>query len=146
MSDKWHDRFLQMAQLVSGWSKDPSTGVGAVIVDKHNRVVSLGYNGLAKGVDDSNERLHDRDKKLSLTLHAEDNALSFAHQDVTGFTIYVTHPPCSHCASRIIQRGLATVVCPSPSADFLSRWWDSLNLSEQLFKEAGVSLVYIPKK
>ena len=146
MMYKWHTRFMELAQLVATWSKDPSTGVGAVIVDNHNRVVSLGYNGLPKGVRDSSERLQNREVKLAVTLHAEDNALGFANQDVSGFTMYVTRPPCSHCAARIIQRGISRVVTPTPSEDFLERWGDSIKLSEQLFDEAEVSIVYLPKE
>ena len=53
----WDYRFLELAQLVSKWSKDPSTKVGAVIVDKNRRILSVGYNGLPKGVKDFDYRL-----------------------------------------------------------------------------------------
>ena len=52
-STNWDNRFLDMAKLVSTWSKDPSTRVGAVIVDPSNRLVSVGYNGFPKGVTDN---------------------------------------------------------------------------------------------
>ena len=59
---KWNMRFLEMAKMVGSWSKDPSTQVGAVIVDDDRRVISLGYNGFPKGVAD-NQRLDDRKEK-----------------------------------------------------------------------------------
>ena len=50
---KWDKRFLELAKLVGSWSKDPSTKVGAVIVDCNNRIISVGYNGFPKGVKDN---------------------------------------------------------------------------------------------
>ena len=61
---KWDDRLLKLAEHVSQWSKDPSTKVGACIVDDNNRVISHGYNGFPKGVDDSPAYLNDREQKL----------------------------------------------------------------------------------
>ena len=78
MIDKWHLRFLRLAREVSSWSKDPSTQVGCVIVDQSKRVISLGFNGLPAGLHDTAGRLLDRELKLALTIHAEENALLFA--------------------------------------------------------------------
>ena len=44
---KWDRRFMDMATLVSMWSKDPSTKCGAVIVDPMNRIVSVGHKVVA---------------------------------------------------------------------------------------------------
>jgi dCMP deaminase len=99
MSDKWDMRFLALAAHISSWSKDPSSQVGAVITDG-NRIVSLGYNGFAAKVKDAEERLGDRETKLQLTIHAEENAMIFAKRDLRGCTVYVTHPPCPRCASK----------------------------------------------
>ena len=58
MSGKsWDTRFIDLAKLVSTWSKDPSTKVGAVITDDNNRVISLGYNGFPKNIQDISLRL-----------------------------------------------------------------------------------------
>lgn len=92
---KWDRRMLGLVNLVATWSKDPSTGVGAVIVDSKNRIVSVGFNGFPRAVCDSDEALFDRDEKLRRTIHAEENALLFAGRSVEGCTIYVTHPPCA---------------------------------------------------
>ncbi len=131
---KWDQRFLSMAQLVATWSKDPSTKVAAVIADTNNRVVSVGYNGSPRGVEDATNR----DQKLLRTLHAEANALSFALRDVEGFTLYVTHPPCAHCAANIIQRGIARVVHLEPEENFVLRWGGSNKEADAMFAEAGV--------
>jgi dCMP deaminase len=136
---KWDTRFLGLAAHISAWSKDPSSQVGAVITDG-NRIISLGYNGFAAGVEDKAERLDDRNCKLNLTIHAEENAMIFAKRDLTGCTVYVTHPPCPRCASKLIQEEVGRIVYIAPSDDFLSRWADDLELSSEMYREAGVEV------
>ena len=92
----WHTRFMGLAHHVALWSKDESTKVGAVIVDKDNRIVSLGYNGPPRGVSD--EHIN-REIKLLRTLHAEENAILFARGNADGNILYITHHPCAHCAA-----------------------------------------------
>jgi dCMP deaminase len=106
----WDKRFLELAELVSSWSKDPSTKVGAVIVDNQNIIVSVGFNGFPKGIKD-NDRLNHRDSKYQIIVHAENNALMFAKRPLDGCTIY-TYPfmPCPRCAGMIIQSGIKRVV------------------------------------
>ena len=137
MSIKWDTRFLGLAAHISSWSKDPSSQVGAVITDG-NRIISLGYNGFAAGVNDTSERLEDRHCKLNLTIHAEENAMIFAKRDLTGCTVYVTHPPCPRCASKLVQEEVSRIVFLSPSDDFLSRWKADIELSYQMYDEAGI--------
>ncbi len=142
--DKWDKRFLGLAEHIAGWSKDPSTKVGAVIADRHNRVVSVGYNGAPRDVDDSEERLKDRTVKYQITLHAETNAILFANRSLDGCTLYVWPlPPCAHCAAQIVQVGITRVVSVIADADAAERWTESNVLAWQLFKEAGVKLLLI---
>lgn len=143
MSVKWDTRFLGLAAHTSSWSKDPSSQVGAVITDG-NRIVSLGYNGFAAGVEDTPQRLQDRHCKLNLTIHAEENAMIFAKRDLKGCTVYVTHPPCPRCASKLIQEEFARIVSIEPSEDFLSRWADDLKLSTTMYGEAGIEFKTYP--
>jgi dCMP deaminase len=134
----WDARFLEMAILVSKWSKDPSTKVGAVIT-RGKFVVSLGFNGHPAGVADSAERLEIRENKYRTIIHAEINAILSAGKPLQGCTLYVwPFMPCSQCASIIIQSGIRRVVTvPSDS----ERWAESFQCTEQLFREAGVELV-----
>jgi dCMP deaminase len=134
----WDARFLEMAVLVSKWSKDPSTKVGAVIT-KGKFVVSLGFNGHPAGVADSAARLEIRDVKYRTIIHAEVNAILSAEKPLRGCTLYVwPFMPCSQCASIIIQSGIRRVVTvPSDS----ERWAESFHYTEELFREAGVELV-----
>lgn len=139
--EKWDRRFLELAQYISGWSKDPSTKVGAVITDAKNRVVSVGYNGLPMGVEDTDERLNNRDLKYKMIVHGERNAMLFAGRSIDGCTLY-TWPfmPCSVCASMVIQTGISRVVAPFSDNP---RWAEDFKLSEQLFSEAGVKLLLL---
>lgn len=138
---KWDIRFLELAQLVSTWSKDDSTRVGAVIVDPANRVVSVGYNGFARGVADTPDRLDDRDVKLKMVIHAEENAILFAQRNLVGCTLY-TWPfmPCASCAGKVIQVGIRRVV--SLVSDN-PRWVQSFQLASQQFAEAGVIVEFL---
>jgi dCMP deaminase len=135
---KWDTRFLDLAKLVSTWSKDPSTKVGAVIANDENTIISMGYNGFPIGIKDD-ERLKDRDTKYKMIIHAECNALLFSKVSLVGYKIY-TYPfmPCPKCASLIIQSGITSVISYNNMPE---RWEKDFVLSKELFKEAGVDLL-----
>ena len=139
MQPKWITRFMQMAELVASWSKDPSTQVGAVIVDDKQRVVSVGFNGFPPGVEDTPERLLNRDSKLSLTLHAEVNALSNAPFAVR--TLYVTRHPCANCVLHILAARTVGRVVYVTNDDLSDRWAESIATARVLLEGAGVELV-----
>jgi len=134
------DWALGMAKHTAQLSKDPSTKVGAVIFDPKRRIVSAGYNGFARGVNDTPERLENRDVKYRLVLHAEKNAIMFATAPLEGCTIAVTHPCCAQCAAVIIQSGIKHVIWPKPDAAFVSRWAEDMALTNMQFAEAGVTV------
>jgi len=134
------DWALGMAKHTAQLSKDPSTKVGAVIFDPKRRIVSAGYNGFARGVDDTPERLENRDVKYRLVLHAEKNAIMFATAPLDGCTIAVTHPCCAQCAAVIIQSGIKHVIWPKPDDAFVSRWAEDMVLTNMQFAEAGVTV------
>lgn len=141
--DKWDRRFLELAQLISTWSKDPSTQVGAVITDPDNRVVSVGYNGLPKGIKDTDERLYNRELKYKLIVHAERNALLFSSTSLNGCTIY-TYPfmPCSICTGLIFQKGISRIVSISNDNE---RWQEDFKLTTELCHEANIELKIFEK-
>lgn len=144
---KWDARFLALASHIGEWSKDPSTRVGAVIVDSDRRVCGLGFNGFPRGCDDSPELYADRERKYRRVVHAERNALLFACRPVAGCTVYTTpFPPCAQCAALLVQAGVARVVAPEPSAELAARWGDDLTEAAALFREAGVELVTVPRE
>lgn len=78
--------------------------------------------------------------KLLRTLHAEQNAILFAARDLTGCTLYVTHPPCARCTALLIQAGIREVVYPPVSVEFAERWADDLRESALML--SGARVVY----
>jgi dCMP deaminase len=134
----WHARYLALARHIAGWSKDPSTQVGAVIVSPDRRQITTGYNGFPQGIADD-ERLHDRETKYGMVVHAELNAILNCPRRPEGCALYVWPlPPCSACSAAIIQSGIVRVVHP-PLSD--PRWADSCKRGAALLREAGVEVV-----
>lgn len=139
MAGKWDTRFMDIAQLVAGWSKDESTKVGAVMVDGR-QIVSLGFNGPAARTDDAVVE-GNRPEKLRRTIHAELNAMLNANRSVAGCTIYVTRHPCAQCAAALIQAGVEVVMYPAGQDEaFIGRWADDIQSARDQFAEAGVSV------
>jgi dCMP deaminase len=137
--EKWDIRFLKLAYHIADWSKDPSTKVGAVIVDDLGRIASTGYNGLPQKMEDSDEILNNRDLKYEHIIHGEINALIFKEGSVRGFTLYtVPFLPCTRCGSVFIQAGIARVVAPKNMPE---RWKDNLERSKKEFQKAGIEVV-----
>ena len=137
--DKWDKRFLSLAQHVGGWSRDPSTQVGAVVSSPDNRVMGLGYNGFARGIADTDERLQNREEKYKLVLHAEENAMAFASK-TAGCTLYTWPLPlCPHCMSLASQHGIIRTVSPKDDGD--GRWPFALSL--EIAQEAGIEMVLV---
>jgi dCMP deaminase len=141
---KWELRYLEMAKLVSTWSKDPSTKVGAVIVDSDNTVISVGFNGLPRRIQDTDQRLNNRDIKLKMIIHAEINAIITAKRPLNGTTIY-TYPfmSCSQCAGLIIQSGICRHISYKTDNE---RWKDSFDLALEMFDEARVIVNLLEEK
>lgn len=140
MSD-WDVRFIELAKHIAEFSKDPSTKVGSVIIDRYRRIVSVGYNGLPRNIMDSHERLMDRQVKYLMTIHAEINAILFAQRDLAGCTLY-TWPfmSCSNCAAVVIQSGISRHVAPYSDNP---RWAKSQQLAMNMLHEAGVELTLL---
>lgn len=144
---KWDVRFLELAEFIGTWSKDTSTRVGAVIVDRERRIAGVGFNGFARGCSDAPELYEDRETKLRRVVHAEVNAVLFAGRSVRGCTIF-THPfpPCSRCAAMLIQAGIARVVAPAPTPELKARWGADLEEAARMFAEAEVAFVQVEGK
>ena len=135
---KWDDYFMGLAHAAATKSKDPSTKVGAVVVDSERRIVSVGFNGPPRGTDDEYAYSY-REFKLLRVLHAEENAILFAARPLMGCAIYVTNHPCAHCAAVIVQSGIGRVMHPPVSAEFAERWGENMKHARMMFEEAGVT-------
>jgi len=134
----WDRKFLEMAKLVSSWSKDPSTKVGCVIADSDHAQLSEGFNGFPRGIADD-DRLKQREIKLKLIVHAEANAIAAAARNghrLMGATAYVTFCPCPQCTALLIQAGIARVITVSGATP--EHWKVECELAQRMLREAGV--------
>ncbi len=118
----WDEYFMGVALLSAKRSKDPSTQVGACIVNDKNKIVGAGYNGLPIGCDDDEfpwEKQGDFLKtKYPYICHAELNAiLNNIGMDLRGCKIYTALFPCNECAKAIIQSGISEVIFLSDKYD-----------------------------
>ena len=142
MGSKWDVRFLELANHISLWSKDPSTKVGCVVVGADREIRSTGFNGFPRGIEDSEERLADREEKYPLICHAEENAIMHAARvgvSLKDCTAYVTWPPCTRCARSLIKAGIVEVVYAGTD-DIPERWMEDFTRSTNMMKEAGIKL------
>lgn len=136
----WDTRLVALAGLVASWSKDPSTQVGAVVVDDRRRLLSVGYNGFPRGVADLPERLADRPTKYALVCHAEENALTQCETPIRhGATLYASLFPCQDCAKLALQRGITRICAPAPDLAH-PRWGGHFATTLALLREAGVEV------
>ena len=136
----WDEYFMGVAMLSALRSKDPSTKVGACIVNQNKRIVGIGYNGLPCGCNDDEfpwERTGGfLDTKYAYVVHAEPNAILNSTSDLTGATLYVTLFPCNECAKLIIQSGIREIVYVSDKY----KDTEASIASRRMLEAAGVKL------
>ena len=136
----WDEYFMGVALLSSFRSKDPSTKVGACIVNEDKRIIGIGYNGFPYGCQDDefpwgkgneDELLN----KYPYVVHAEPNAILNSTSSLKGATMYVTLFPCNECAKLIIQSGIKRVVYLE------DKYHDTISnqASRKMFEAAGVA-------
>ena len=137
----WDEYFMGIAELSARRSKDPSTQVGACIVDDNNKIMSVGYNGMPKACSDDEfpwEREGGQlETKYFFVCHAELNAiLNYRGGSLEGSRIYATLFPCNECAKAIIQAGIKEIIYAC------DKYADSASVvaSKMMFKAAGVKL------
>ena len=143
--DKWDKKFIKLSAHISGWSKDKNRKVGAVIVDNDNIVLSMGYNGIPRGCDDSVESRYDRPTKYLYTEHAERNAIYHAARhgvSLKDCRIYVTLFPCADCARAIIQSGITKIIAPEPDITH-EVWGEHFKAAIQMMEEAKINIQLI---
>lgn len=115
-SINWDEYFMLQAMVASFKSKDPSTKVGCVIVDKNNHQVTMGYNGMVAGIDESKlpwgkEKIVPLEyQKYGYVVHSEANAIMHARGDLEGCKLYVTLFPCNECAKLVASKKIAEVI------------------------------------
>lgn len=156
MSKRWDEHFLNIALECAKMSKDRSTKVGAVLVGPDREIRGTGFNGLPRGIADTDERLLNRDLKLKIVVHAEINAVMNAARvgiPVKGCTLFLSAhddsgmiwggPPCTRCTVELIQTGIVGIVS-RPMKTVPSRWIEDITFAGELLKEAGLSYRTVP--
>ena len=146
MLTKWDNKFINLASFVKGWSKDKSTQTSAVIVDpESNSILSIGYNGFPRGVNDQIEERYERPQKYRFTEHAERNAIYNAARNgirLNGSVMYLEWYPCCDCARAIIQSGISALYCGKPNFED-ERWGEDFKITKVLFEESNIQVNYI---
>jgi dCMP deaminase len=143
----WDHYFLNMSYNISRKSRDPSTQVGAVIVAPDNQVVSQGYNGFPRGVENTEARWTIRPDKYNFIVHAERNAIYNAARQgkaTEGCTMYLFYNccPCEQCTLAVIQAGITEVVLgtsPFPGVG-KGQWYDTDGDSPTMLNESKVNI------
>jgi dCMP deaminase len=136
----WDEYFMGIALLSAKRSKDPSTQVGACIVNQYNKIVGIGYNGFPIGCDDDalpwqRDAENQNETKYPYVVHAEANAILNSTKDLHGSRIYVALFPCNECTKLIIQSGIKEIIYIS------DKYKDtySVKASKRMLQMAGVS-------
>lgn len=137
----WNKLWISMVDLVAQRSKDPETQCGAVLVSPDNRRVHIGYNGMPTRVSETKERWQRPDKYWRV-IHAEANAILNAKEDVAGWTLYLSIPPCSDCCKLIIQAGIKQVYYKNEPN---TRSQLDYTIGKEMFEEGEVELCKIHK-
>lgn len=136
---------MALAKQISSWSKDTSRGVGCVIIGDHREVLSTGYNGFPRGVNDEILTRHQRPEKYKWTEHAERNAIYNAARIGMGLDdsrMYSTCFPCSDCARAIVQSGIRFLVTYAPNFQDPT-YGEDFVFANQLLTEGNVSVKYL---
>jgi len=141
----WDKRFMDLSKMVATWSKDKSTGVGAVIVNDEKKIVSVGYNGFPRKINDDIACRHESPEKHHWTIHAERSAILEADISLKEATLYCTFFTCSICAQEITQKGIKRVVAPEPDWDH-PRYGEGQKIAMEMYKEAGVEVDFYEDK
>lgn len=138
----WDEYFMGIAFLSAMRSKDPSTQVGACIIDEDKKIIGIGYNGFPIGSSDDNMPWGKNgdflETKYPYVVHAELNAILNSIKSLKNSTIYVTHFPCNECAKAIIQSGIKKVIFYSDK----HKDRDTTKASQKMFENAGVEIVH----
>ena len=137
---------LHKAAVVATRSRDPSTKCGAVIVRPNKSVCSEGYNGFPRTMEDREEWYNDRSEKYPRVIHAEMNAIKHATEDVTGYVMFTTRPPCAECAKHIAAWGIGEVVWSDHSERSLNSV-ETMDVArtKRTFDDCGVKMTVVHK-
>jgi dCMP deaminase len=140
----WHEYFVSITKQVATRSTCLRRKVGAIIV-KDKRILTTGYNGAPKGVENCLEAGTCLREELGVPsgerheickgLHAEQNALlqaAYHGVSIKDSVIYCTTQPCIMCSKMIINAGIRKIY-------YLEDYPDPLSIG--MLDEAGVEYI-----
>jgi dCMP deaminase len=152
---QWDNYYLNLLDGIRSKSKDPSTRVGAIIVDSMNKIVSTGFNGFAMGVLDNlvlQQHRYERPLKYDFTIHAELNSILLQARtggtSLVGCRMYCSLHPCAACANAIVQTGITHVLAYNPPKEMQERLANDFKFETAriIFMEGGVHFRAIDKE
>jgi len=147
---RWDLRYMDLAHRVAGWSKDPSTKVGCVLVRPNNSVASMGFNGFAPGEDDDPKLYEDRAYKNAHVIHAEENALTFLEGPAAGFSAYTSFPPCPICMTALGEAGVVRVMSTpinthERNLEWVDEWKETLLASMEVAQNYNIEWIVVTR-
>jgi len=143
----WDEYFMMLVYDIAKKSKDVSTKVGCVVVGPDNEIRSTGYNSFPRGINDNVPERQERPLKYAFIEHSERAAFYNAARvgvSLKGCRIYLPWWPCADCARGVLGVGISEVIMDGRSSnpwlepERQARWKDSVEISKQMFIEAGV--------
>lgn len=142
--------YLLLTDKISNFSKDPSTKVGAIFLNKDGTSPrSIGYNGMPRGLDDTNETRNQRPEKYFWYEHAERNGIyNIAREVLEGHIMFSTKFPNMEGARAAVSSGIKKIVTYSINNLENSSVEDKemyIRVST-LLSETGVELMQINKQ
>jgi dCMP deaminase len=138
--ETWDQVWLKTAFNVSTLSKDPSTKVGSVLVTPDNKQCSIGYNGFAQGIEETEEMWNIKEIKYEHVIHSELNNILNCPFSPENCTIYITHQPCTKCIIMLYQVKVKRIIYSHPyKRDFVNV--DIWNFYANKFQECKQLLI-----
>ena len=140
MNPTWNARFMDHARSWAMCSADPTTKVGAVVVNDHAQIVGHGYNHFPRPLIERPEVLADREAKYKRVVHAEVAALWMAGERARGGILYSTLYVCPTCVPLIILAGVQAVVTPPIPEQREAEGWGE---GAAILGEAGIHVLTV---
>lgn len=122
MRSNWDETWMSVGNVIRRRSPCVNRQVGAVLVDRENRIISVGYNGFPRRmvapescatVCPRASGARGQHYENCIAIHAEVNAIINASVHGRGYnycTLYVTSFPCIDCAKVIANAQIGRVV------------------------------------
>jgi dCMP deaminase len=146
LTDEKKNKYYNLAIYIGeNFSKDPNTKVGGLLLYPDTlQIISTGYNGFPRGINESSERWG-RPQKYNYVVHAEMNMIYNSAKNgscTNGSIAVITLFPCNNCALALVQSGISTILTSKPDFNH-ERWGESFTISYNILTEANINIIYI---